>query len=190
VNAFVLGGHGDTMVPVLEYSTINGMPVPDLVKMGKSRRSASTPSSSAPARAAARSSACSRPVRPIYAPATSAIAMAEAYLYDQKRILPCAVLCRRPVRRRRSLRRRAGGDRRGGAEEVIEINLDDEAKANFQVSVDAVKELLVACIIRASAKPGAQSPPHAAMPRITSAWLAGGWMQRSPANRSRMSPTR
>jgi malate dehydrogenase len=80
-----------------------------------------------------------------YAPATSAIAMAEAYLGDQKRILPCAV----------HVDGKYGLDGlyvgvpvvigAGGAEEVIEIALDDEAKANFQVSVDAVKELLVAC---------------------------------------------
>ena len=80
-----------------------------------------------------------------YAPATSAIAMAEAYLYDQKRILPCAV----------HVEGKYGLDGlyvgvpavigAGGAEEVIEISLSDEEKANLQVSVDAVKELLEAC---------------------------------------------
>ena len=80
-----------------------------------------------------------------YAPATSAIAMAEAYLRDQKRILPCAVY----VDGKYGLDGLYVGVPvvigAGGAEEVIEIALDDEAKANFQVSVDAVKELLVAC---------------------------------------------
>jgi malate dehydrogenase len=80
-----------------------------------------------------------------YAPATSAIAMAEAYLGDQKRILPVAA----------NLTGQYGVDDlyvgvpavigANGVEEVIEIALDDEAKANFQTSVDAVKELLVAC---------------------------------------------
>ncbi|MFM7349441.1 MAG: malate dehydrogenase, partial [Erythrobacter sp.] len=80
-----------------------------------------------------------------YAPATSAISMAEAYLYDQKRILPCAV----------NVEGKYGLDGlyvgvpvvigANGAEEVIEISLSDEEKANLQVSVDAVKELLEVC---------------------------------------------
>ena len=59
VTAFVLGGHGDTMVPIVEYSTVAGIPIPDLIKMGWSTQGAgSTRSSSAPAAAAARSSRC------------------------------------------------------------------------------------------------------------------------------------
>jgi malate dehydrogenase len=80
-----------------------------------------------------------------YAPATSAIAMAEAYLNDQKRILPCAVY----VEGKYGLDGLYVGVPTmigaNGVEEVIEIALDDEAKQNFQVSVDAVKELLEAC---------------------------------------------
>ncbi|MBS0476467.1 MAG: malate dehydrogenase, partial [Proteobacteria bacterium] len=80
-----------------------------------------------------------------YAPATSAIAMAEAYLGDQKRILPCAVY----VDGKYGLDGLYVGVPTvigaNGAEEVIEIALDAEAKKNFQASVDAVKELLVAC---------------------------------------------
>ena len=81
----------------------------------------------------------------LYAPATSGIAMAEAYLNDQKRVLPCAAY----------LDGQYGVDDlyvgvpvvigAGGVEQIVEIELDDEAKANLQVSVDAVKELLVAC---------------------------------------------
>ena len=63
VTAFVLGGHGDAMVPLMRYSTVAGIPLPDLVKMSGPRRRASTTSSSAPATAAPRSSTCSRPVR-------------------------------------------------------------------------------------------------------------------------------
>jgi malate dehydrogenase len=80
-----------------------------------------------------------------YAPATSGIAMAEAYLFDQKRLLPCAAY----------VDSKYGVDGlyvgvpciigAGGVEEIVEIALDDEAKGNLQVSVDAVKELLVAC---------------------------------------------
>jgi hypothetical protein len=64
VTAFVLGGHGDTMVPLVRYSTVGGIPLPDLVAMGWTSRRNSTPSSSAPATAAPRSSAFSRPARP------------------------------------------------------------------------------------------------------------------------------
>ena len=64
VTAFVLGGHGDTMVPLIRYSTVAGIPLPDLVKMGWTTRRGSTRSSSAPATAAPRSSISSRPARP------------------------------------------------------------------------------------------------------------------------------
>lgn len=145
VNAFVLGGHGDTMVPVLEYSTISGIPVTDLVKMGKSTKEKLDAIVARTRSGGGEIVGLLKTGSAYYAPATSAIAMAEAYLGDQKRILPCAV----------HVDGKYGLDGlyvgvpvvigANGAEEVIEIALDDEAKANFQVSVDAVKELLVAC---------------------------------------------
>jgi len=145
VNAFVLGGHGDTMVPVLEYSTISGIPVTDLVKMGKSTKEKLDAIVARTRSGGGEIVGLLKTGSAYYAPATSAIAMAEAYLGDQKRILPCAV----------HVDGKYGLDGlyvgvpvvigANGAEEVIEIALDNEAKANFQVSVDAVKELLVAC---------------------------------------------
>lgn len=145
VNAFVLGGHGDTMVPVLEYSTVSGIPVTDLVKMGKSTKEKLDAIVARTRSGGGEIVGLLKTGSAYYAPATSAIAMAEAYLGDQKRILPCAV----------HVDGKYGLDGlyvgvpvvigANGAEEVIEIALDDEAKANFQVSVDAVKELLVAC---------------------------------------------
>ena len=145
VRAFVLGGHGDTMVPVLSYSTINGIPVADMAKikgiseerLGEIVKRTRSGGGEIVALLGTGSA--------YYAPATSAIAMAEAYLYDQKRILPCAV----------QVDGQYGVDGlyvgvpvvigANGAEEVIEINLTAEEKANLQVSVDAVKELLDAC---------------------------------------------
>jgi malate dehydrogenase len=145
VNAFVLGGHGDTMVPVLSYSTINGIPVADMAKikgisedrLGEIVKRTRSGGGEIVALLGTGSA--------YYAPATSAIAMAEAYLYDQKRILPCAV----------QVDGQYGVDGLyvgvpvvigvGGAEKVIEISLTDEEKANLGVSVDAVKELLEAC---------------------------------------------
>ena len=145
VNAFVLGGHGDTMVPVLEYSTISGIPVTDLVKMGKSSTERLNEIVARTRSGGGEIVGLLKTGSAYYAPATSAIAMAEAYLGDQKRILPCAVY----VDGQYGLDGLYVGVPvvigAGGAEEVVEINLDAEAKANFQVSVDAVKELLVAC---------------------------------------------
>jgi len=145
VNAFVLGGHGDTMVPVVEYSTVSGIPVPDLVKMGKSTQERIDAIVKRTRGSGGEIVGLLKTGSAYYAPATSAIAMAEAYLGDQKRILPCAA----------HLTGQYGVSDlyvgvpavigAGGIEEVVEIDLDDEAKAGLQVSIDAVKELLEAC---------------------------------------------
>jgi len=145
VTTLTLGSHGDTMVPVLEYSTVSGIPVTDLVKMGKSTKERLDEIVARTRSGGGEIVGLLKTGSAYYAPATSAIAMAEAYLGDQKRILPCAV----------HVDGKYGLDGlyvgvpvvigANGAEEVIEINLDAEAKQNFQVSVDAVKELLVAC---------------------------------------------
>jgi len=145
VNAFVLGGHGDTMVPVTSYTTISGIPVDDLVKMGRSSKERIDEIVKRTRGGGGEIVALLKTGSAYYAPATSAIAMAEAYLGDQKRILPCAVY----VEGKYGLDGLYVGVPvvigANGAEEVIEIALDDEAKGNLQVSVDAVKELLVAC---------------------------------------------
>jgi len=145
VNAFVLGGHGDTMVPVTSYTTISGIPVDDLVKMGKSTKEKIDAIVARTRAGGGEIVGLLKTGSAYYAPATSAIAMAEAYLGDQKRILPCAA----------HLTGQYGVNDlyvgvpaligAGGIEDVIEIALDDEAKANLAVSVEAVKELLVAC---------------------------------------------
>jgi malate dehydrogenase len=145
VNTFVLGGHGDTMVPVLKYSTVSGIPVSDLIAMGFSTKERIDEIVKRTRGGGGEIVALLKTGSAYYAPATSGIAMAEAYLYDQKRILPCAAY----------LTGQYGVDDlyvgvpvmigAGGVEKIIEVELDDEAKANLTVSVDAVKELLVAC---------------------------------------------
>ncbi len=145
VNAFVLGGHGDTMVPVTSYTTISGIPVDDLVAMGKSTREKIDAIVQRTRSGGGEIVGLLKTGSAYYAPATSAIAMAEAFLRDQKRILPVAA----------NLTGQYGVSDlyvgvpavigAGGIEEVIEIALGDEEKANLKVSVDAVKELLVAC---------------------------------------------
>ena len=145
VTSFVLGGHGDTMVPVIQYSTVSGIPVPDLIKQGRSTQERIDAIVKRTRGGGGEIVALLKTGSAFYAPATSAIAMAESYLYDQKRLLPAAV----------NLTGQYGVDDlyvgvpaiigAGGIEQIIEIELDEEAKGNLAVSVDAVKELLVAC---------------------------------------------
>jgi malate dehydrogenase len=145
VTAFVLGGHGDTMVPVVEYSTVAGIPIPDLVKMGWTTQEKIDAIVKRTRGGGGEIVALLKTGSAFYAPATSAISMAEAFLKDKKRVLPCAA----------HLSGQYGVDNlyvgvpvvlgAGGVERIVEIDLKDEARANFQVSVDAVKELLEAC---------------------------------------------
>jgi malate dehydrogenase len=145
VNSFVLGGHGDTMVPVVQYSTVAGIPIPDLIKQGRSTKERIDAIVARTRGGGGEIVGLLKTGSAFYAPATSGIAMAEAYLFDQKRLLPCAV----------NLTGQYGVDNlyvgvpviigAGGVEQIVEIELDDEAKGYLQVSVDAVKELLVAC---------------------------------------------
>jgi malate dehydrogenase len=145
VTAFVLGGHGDTMVPIVEYSTVAGIPIPDLIKMGWSTQERIDAIVKRTRGGGGEIVALLGTGSAYYAPATSGIEMAEAYLKDKKRLLPCAV----------NLTGQYGVNDlyvgvpcvigAGGVEKIVEIELNDEAKANFKVSVDAVKELLAAC---------------------------------------------
>jgi malate dehydrogenase len=145
VTAFVLGGHGDTMVPVVEYSTVAGIPIPDLIKMGWSTKEKIDAIVKRTRGGGGEIVALLGTGSAYYAPATSGIEMAEAYLKDKKRLLPCAV----------NLTGQYGVNGlyvgvpciigAGGVEKIVEVELNAEAKANFQVSVDAVKELLEAC---------------------------------------------
>ena len=145
VNTFVLGGHGDTMVPVPAYSTVNGIPVPDLVKMGLSTQERIDAIVKRTRGGGGEIVALLKTGSAFYAPAASGIAMAEAFLNDQKRILTSAAW----VQGEYGLNNLYVGVPvmigAGGVEKVIEIELDAEAKGYLQVSVDAVNELLVAC---------------------------------------------
>jgi malate dehydrogenase len=145
VTAFVLGGHGDTMVPIVEYSTVAGIPIPDLVKMGWTTRERVDAIVKRTRGGGGEIVALLKTGSAFYAPATAAIAMAESFLKDKKRVLPAAA----------HLTGQYGVNDlyvgvpcvlgAGGVERIVEIELDDAARKNFDVSVDAVKELLVAC---------------------------------------------
>jgi malate dehydrogenase len=145
VTAFVLGGHGDTMVPVVQYSTVAGIPIPDLIKMGWSTQERIDAIVQRTRSGGGEIVGLLKTGSAYYAPATSAIAMAESFLKDKKRVLPAAA----------NLTGQYGVDNlyvgvpvvigAGGVERIVEIELDETAQKNFDVSVDAVKELLVAC---------------------------------------------
>jgi malate dehydrogenase len=142
VTAFVLGGHGDTMVPSVRYSTVAGIPLPDLVKMGWTTQERLDQIVQRTRDGGAEIVKHLKTGSAFYAPAASAIAMAESYLLDQKRVLPCAAY----------LDGQYGVNGlyvgvpvvlgAGGVERIVEIELSAEEKAGFDKSVNAVKELV------------------------------------------------
>ncbi len=142
VTAFVLGGHGDTMVPLARYSTVAGIPLPDLVKMGWTTQEKLDSIVQRTRDGGAEIVGLLKTGSAYYAPATSAIAMAEAYLKDKKRVLPCAAYCTKEY----------GLDGlyvgvpvimgAGGVEKVIEIELSADEKAMLDNSVKAVNTLI------------------------------------------------
>ena len=145
VSAFVLGGHGDTMVPLTRYSTVAGIPLPDLVKMGWTTQDKLDQIVQRTRDGGAEIVALLKTGSAFYAPATSAIEMAESYLRDQKRVLPCAAY----VKGAYGLDGMYVGVPTvigaGGIEKVIEIEMNADEQAMMQKSIDAVKGLVEAC---------------------------------------------
>jgi malate dehydrogenase len=144
VSAFVLGGHGDTMVPLARYSTVAGIPLPDLVKMGWTTQDRLDKIVQRTRDGGAEIVGLLKTGSAFYAPAASAIQMAESYLRDKKRVLPCAAM----------LTGQYGINGlyigvpvvigKGGIEKVIEVSFTPEEKAMFDKSVAAVKSLVEA----------------------------------------------
>jgi malate dehydrogenase len=142
VTGFVLGGHGDTMVPLTRYSTVAGIPVPDLVQMKWTTQQRIDQIVQRTRDGGAEIVGLLKTGSAYYAPATSAIAMADSYLKDKKRVLPCAA----------QLNGQYGVDNlyvgvpvvigSQGVERIVEIKLDSDEKAAFKKSVDAVKGLM------------------------------------------------
>ncbi|MEL6167307.1 MAG: malate dehydrogenase [Pseudomonadota bacterium] len=145
VTAFVLGGHGDTMVPLTRYSTVAGIPLPDLVAMGWTSQEKLDSIVQRTRDGGAEIVGLLKTGSAYYAPATSAIEMAEAYLKDQKRVLPCAAF----VDGAYGLKGLYVGVPTiigsGGIERIVEISLSKDEKTMFDKSVDAVKGLVAAC---------------------------------------------
>src|ERR671920_2040628 len=145
VTAFVLGGHGDTMVPLVRYSTVAGIPLPDLVKMGWTTQEKLDEIVRRTRGGGGEIVALLKTGSAYYAPATSAIAMAQSYLKDKKRVLPCAAHLSGEYGVKDLYVGVPVVIGAGGVERIVEIELNDQARQNFNVSVDAVKELLEAC---------------------------------------------
>jgi malate dehydrogenase len=145
VTAFVLGGHGDTMVPLTRYSTVAGIPLPDLVDMGWTTQEKLDAIVQRTRDGGAEIVGLLKTGSAYYAPAASAIEMALAYLNDQKRLLPCAAYVDGAY----------GLDGfyvgvptvigAGGIERVVEIKMNKDEQAMFDSSVNAVKGLVDAC---------------------------------------------
>ena len=142
VTAFVLGGHGDTMVPLVRYSTVAGIPLPDLVRMRWTTSKRLDAIVQRTRMGGGEIVALLKTGSAFYAPASSAIQMAESYLKDKRRVLPCAAY----------LRGEYGinglyvgvpciiGAR--GVERVVEIKLTPDERAMFTQSVRAVRGLV------------------------------------------------
>ena len=145
VSAFVLGGHGDTMVPLARYSTVAGIPLPDLVDMGWTTREKLDAIIQRTRDGGAEIVGLLKTGSAFYAPATAAIEMAESYLRDQKRVLPCAAWCDGPYGLNGMYVGVPTVIGAHGIEKVIEIRLNKDETAMFQKSVDAVKGLIEAC---------------------------------------------
>ncbi len=144
VTAFVLGGHGDTMVPLVRYSTVAGIPLPDLVKMGWTTQEKLDQIVQRTRDGGAEIVGLLKTGSAFYAPAAAGVQMAESYLKDQKRVLTCAAHVS------------AGqfGQKddiyvgvpivigAGGVERIVEIELNAEDQAGFDKSADAVRALV------------------------------------------------
>jgi malate dehydrogenase len=145
VTAFVLGGHGDTMVPLARYSTVAGIPLPDLVQMGWTNQEALDAIVQRTRDGGAEIVGLLKTGSAYYAPAASAIEMAEAYLKDQKRVLPCAAYLDGQYGLKDMYVGVPTVVGAGGIERVVEITLDRGEKAMFDKSVEAVRGLIEAC---------------------------------------------
>jgi malate dehydrogenase len=144
VTAFVLGGHGDTMVPLTRYSTVAGIPVPDLIKMGWSTQEKIDAIVARTANGGGEIVKLLERGSAFYAPAASAIAMAEAYLKDKKRVLPCAAYLTGQYGIKDMYVGVPVVIGAGGVEKIVEIQLNPTEQAAFEKSCGAVRELIEA----------------------------------------------
>jgi malate dehydrogenase len=145
VSAFVLGGHGDDMVPLVRYSTVAGIPLPDLVKMGWTTQAKIDAIVERTRKGGGEIVNLLKTGSAFYAPAASAIAMAESYLRDKKRVLPCATYLDGQYGQKGLFLGVPVVIGAAGVEHVVEIELNKEERVMFEKSVASVKSLIDAC---------------------------------------------
>src|SRR5210317_719197 len=145
VTAFVLGGHGDTMVPLARYSTVAGIPLPDLVDMGWTTQEKLDAIIQRTRDGGAEIVGLLKTGSAFYAPAASAIAMAESYLKDKKRVLPCAAYLNGPYGVKDLYVGVPAVIGAGGIERVVELSLSRTEQKMFDHSVGSVRGLVTAC---------------------------------------------
>ena len=141
VTAFVLGGHGDTMVPLTRYSTVAGIPVPDLIKMGWTTQEKIDAIVQRTRDGGAEIVGLLKTGSAFYAPASAAIQMAESYLKDKRRVLPCAAYLKGEYGVKGLYVGVPVVIGAKGVEKIVEIELNGAEKALFKKSADAVKSL-------------------------------------------------
>jgi malate dehydrogenase len=146
VTAFVLGGHGDSMVPLVRYSTVAGIPIPDLVRMGWTSQSRIEEIVDRTRNGGAEIVNLLKTGSAFYAPASSAIAMAESYLRDKKRVLPCAAYLNGEYGVKDLYIGVPVVIGAKGVERVVEVELSGAEQSMFDKSVDAVGGLVDACM--------------------------------------------
>ncbi len=142
INTFVLGGHGDTMVPLTRYSTVAGIPLTDLVDMGWMKQDKLDDIVQRTRDGGAEIVGLLKNGSAYYAPASAAIEMAESYLKDKKRILPCAAHLKGEYGVNDMYIGVPAVIGAGGVEKIVEVKLTAEEKKAFDKSVAAVKSLL------------------------------------------------
>ncbi len=140
VHAFVLGGHGDDMVPLARFSNVGGIPLTELVAMGMLKQEKLDAMVDRTRKGGGEIVALLGNGSAFYAPALSAIEMAEAYLYDKKRMLPCAVKLNGQYGVKDLFIGVPVVIGAGGIEKIIEVNLNAEEKAMFAKSIESVKK--------------------------------------------------
>jgi len=145
VSAFVLGGHGDTMVPMPRFSTVAGIPLPELVKMGWIKQERLDQIIQRTRDGGAEIVGLLKTGSAFYAPAAAGIAMAESFLKDQKRVLPCAAYVNGPYGIKDLYVGVPTVIGEKGIERIVELELTSDEKAALTKSVDAVKGLIEAC---------------------------------------------
>jgi len=142
VTGFVLGGHGDTMVPLVRYSTVAGIPLPDLIKMGWTSQEKIDAIVQRTRDGGAEIVNLLKTGSAFYAPASSAIAMAESYLKDKRRVLPCAAMLNGEYGVKGLYVGVPVIIGANGVEKVVEIDLNAAEQAMFDKSVTAVRGLI------------------------------------------------